>query len=145
MTNLIHTIELQVGSQGSGHRQHSIHTFSSNRTRAQVIANHNMASRMYSIRLSEQCSEYEDSCLTAEFHKRILEIFQIKPEFLAEYQLEAYEDVDGEDQGGFYLHDEQFAILYMQIANIVDPEMEWVVSRPDTSPHHIGGYGLFFA
>jgi hypothetical protein len=137
MTTLIHTIALHIGAQGSGHGKSEVITFVSNRTQAQVIANHSMASRMYSLKLNHQCSEYEDSNLTKQFYTNLMAAFQVKPEFLVDY-------VETVDDDGFWVSAEQFATIYMQIANLVDADMQWADSNPTTKPHHIGGYGLFF-
>ena len=136
-----HTIILHLGSQGSGHGKSHIATFTSNRTQAQVIGNYVMASRMYSLRLQDQCADYNCGSLTKKFYTNMLEAFKVKPEFLTNYdQVECYEE---DEESYFWVDYSQFAIIYMQIANLVDADMEWAESKQNTSPHHIGGYGLF--
>lgn len=142
MTTLNHTIALHIGSQGSGHGKSSVVTFASNRTQAQVIANYAMASRMYSLKLQNQCSAYECCGLTKEFYMNLMAAFEVKPEFLTNYDPAECSEEDEDDY--FWVDANQFAVIYMQIANLVDGDMIWTPSTPDITPHPIGGYGLFF-
>lgn len=149
-----HQITLVVGDwSGDGHGRTQIVGVVANMTRRAVEQAYLDGCAKVGINLSDNvCRGYEDNSIdTIDMNKLIsagvVERYERKTDeytfvefFLSNKQhlMVAWE----EDEVGVYnTMPEAFATLYMGIAQLGDPNLEWTIVNPDTI--NIGGYGLF--
>ena len=138
---LNHTFTLTTGDPSrDGHNQSDSTLFRCNKSLAEVKKSYGLASKMYSLDLTRQCEEYEDSRFSSKFLEKLRAAFHNRPELLGENWLTP-DGVDDEDQ---YVDADLFCELYLEIAKLLDPELEWAEDSSSASDHFIGGYGLYW-
>ena len=140
---LNHTFTLTTGDPSrDGHNMSDSTLFRCNKSLADVKKSHGMASKMYSIELGRQCEEYEDSRFDSKFLEKLRAAFHNRPDLLGDNWLDPnHPDYDEEE---IYVDSDLFCELYLEIAKLVDPELEWAEDSSSSSDHFIGGYGLYY-
>lgn len=137
---LTHTFTLTIGDPSrDGHNMSDSYLFRCNKSLADVRKSHGMASKMYSMDLSRQCEEYEDSKFKPKFVESAKAAFHNRPDIL---QWECL-NPDPEDEYSGYVENSEYVELYLEIAKLVDPELEWEDDSTNASDLCIGGYGLY--
>ena len=142
---LTHSFTLTVGDYSrDGHNQSDTTLFKANKSLADIKKSHGMASKLHSMYLEHQCEEYEDSRLKPAFVTKARAAFHAMPEALGMSCLEVVEE-DGEtDEDAGYIDSGEFCDLYLFIAKLVDPDLEWKEQVGTAANENIGGYGLFY-
>lgn len=129
------TITLVVGDwSNDGHGQTSEHSFDVNvGDRLELQDLHVCGSMILGLKLTDECEDYEDSILSSAF------INALKNHIPLEELQQILENTNLDDD--VWIHSEIFANLYMRIAKIANPNLEYTsVKSPSIN---IGGYGVF--
>jgi hypothetical protein len=128
MTN---TINLVVGDwSDDGHGKTDSYTIQTKTTRLELEKAFKKGQKIIGFNLDEDvCAEYE------EYELKESEADKIR-EHLPNFNIDDLDD-------GCYMDSESFAILYMEIAKLGDPTIEYEIADNENSIN-IGGYGLFY-
>lgn len=144
--NLIHTVSLVVGDWShDGHGKTDVVVINSNKTGDQIKGAYSAAVKMTGLNLGRQCEEYEDSKFKPAFVRKCKELFANQPDALSEFVDVDDPEADAYDEEEFYVDSDQFARIYLFIARMMLGDLEWEISRDNTSRINIGGYGLFWS
>jgi hypothetical protein len=98
-----------------------------------------MASKMYSMDMSEQCSAYEERKFKPNFIESAKAAFHNRPDIL---QWECF-NPDPVDKWIGVVDNGEYVVLYLEIAKLVDPELQWEEDSSNALDIFIGGYGLY--
>lgn len=101
-----------------------------------------LAAKKYDIDLTEQCSEFEDPYLKEDFVEKCRIAFQgheYANKIIDGWTIDKYQ----EDRG-YYVYHHQFTELYLMIAKLSEPNLDWrAISGPEGI--NVGGFGLYVA
>lgn len=140
---LTHTFTLTTGDPSrDGHNMSDSTLFRCNKSLAEVKKSYGLSSKMYSLDLTRQCEDYEDGKFDTEFLEKLRAAFHNRPDLLGDNWLDPNHPDYDEDE--LYVDCDLFCQLYLEIAKLLDPELEWEEDNSSSSDLFIGGYGLYF-
>jgi hypothetical protein len=137
---LPHTFTLTMGDPSrDGHNMSDSPFFRCNRTLADVKKAFIRASTTHGLDITRQCQEYEDDKFDEKFVKNAKAAFHNRPDLL---EWECF-NPDPDDRWSGGVDTDTFVELYLEIAKLADPELEWSEDASNADDHFIGGYGLY--
>jgi hypothetical protein len=133
-------ISLVVGDWShDGHSQTDTVVISCNLTRPELEKAYKKGVKVTGIDLHEHCEEYEDPYISVEIYKRLSEV---DPDLIGAGELRDPNSEPDEDDS-FWINSEEYATLWMLIAQAGNPALKWSVTPDNSARINIGGYGLF--
>lgn len=131
--DLKHSVVLVMGDPGGdGHGSTVNHTYACNRDTQTVEKLYDAAMKAHGIDITSECEDYEDSTLSDDFMDLFHELFADNQKILSL--------VDADNKIGTDEHGE----IFLAIASLSDPELQWKRAYDRRATLHIGGYGHFY-
>jgi hypothetical protein len=140
--SLVNIVALTVGDDSYYAERSLTYSLRSNRTLSAIAASHWMASKLYDLDLESECAEFQNDHFTKEFRDNIRSAFHNRPDIMEFACLGDFNEDDAEYENS--VNSDFFAVLYLEIAKLVDPDLKWVFHNTSDYTKSIGGSGLFY-
>jgi hypothetical protein len=137
----MYTITLEAGDwSDDGHGKTANYIVESSLDAKKLQKAYDKGSKIVGFDLSEDvCSDYEDSAIPQEY----LDAISSRAPFSKKLRDQLKEDGEYSKNADPHIWHDSFAELWMLVAKIGCPELDWKFVENNTANIHIGGYGLF--
>lgn len=135
-----HIIALTVGDwSDDGHGKTATHIYETNLPRSELNKAFDAGTEKVGFNLENVCEDYEDNTLLRADYDLLVDAGITWTD--QEYRPEQWDRED--PNSDFTLWHDSFALLWMKIAQLGNPELVFKEVKDNTANIEIGGYGLF--